>query len=208
MMSQKLVAIPAALKAKVKEIEKLTKPVCKRYLDAEYQRLAGVVLHRLATQTDISFTGKAEGWAGGILWALFEHNMYHAAPTPTGEMLQEVFAVSQATLRHRKKDVIRLLDMEQEEGSSDYMHADIYQMLEQMLGLDQLTTDAQQVQTLSLQFPADMPPEQQASVVAQFEQALNQLMQTTPQLDMAKIHDLAAQFGISVHLDQHQPPYS
>lgn len=174
--------------ARIQAIRTILQPIAAQYLDAEYQRLASVALEHLAQQSHSPLDGKAAGWVGGILWALFEHNLYHGAPHPVGQALQTWCEVSAGTLRHRRREVSHLLGMAADEGLALYMHAELYEVLAQAIG---------QTTPPSLCFNPEIAPDQHAAISLQFDQALNQLLQQSSNgVDMAEVEALAAQFGL------------
>lgn len=174
--------------ARIQAIAAMLQPIAAQHLDVEYQRLAGVALEHLAQQSHSALDGKAAGWAGGILWALFEHNLYHAAPHPVGQALQTWCEVSAGTLRHRRREVSHLLGLADDEGLALYMHAALYDALAQAIG-----TSAESVH----------PADQHAARSAQFDQALHHLLQQSINgVDMAEVEALAAQFGLTVQLSE------
>ena len=174
--------------ARIQAIADIVQPIAAQHLDAEYQRLVGVALEHLAQQPHSALDGKAAGWAGGILWALFEHNLYHAAPHPVGQALQTWCEVSAGTLRHRRREVSHLLGLANDEGLALYMHAALYDALAQAIGT-----------SAGSAHPAD----QHAARSAEFDQALHQLLQQSINgVDMAEVEALAAQFGLTVQLSE------
>jgi hypothetical protein len=180
--------------ARIQAIAAIVQPIAAQHLDAEYQRLVGVALEQLAQQLHSALDGKAAGWAGGILWALFEHNLYHGAPHPVGQALQTWCEVSAGTLRHRRREVSHLLGLADDEGLARYMHAELYDALAQAT-----STSA----PLALAGHADLTADQHAARSAQFDQALHQLLQQSVNgVDMAEVEALAAQFGLTVQLSE------
>jgi hypothetical protein len=182
-----------------KAIEQLIKQVCKQYLDKHYSRLALMVLKRLVAVPQVSLSGKAGGWAGGILWALFEHNFYHDAPEPIGAMLAEVLDVNVNTIRNRRNQVEDALGMDNAQGAVDYMHPAVYDMLEQIAMPDMPMNMADaglQAMTIELSLPP-LAPEAQQALMQAFHNKLDQIMQTGD-LDLARMKSLAAEFGITV----------
>lgn len=180
-------------------IEQLIKQVCKQYLDKHYARLAVLVLKRLAAIPTVQLTGKAGGWAGGILWALFEHNFYHNAPEPVGAMLAEVLDVNVNTIRNRRNQVEDTLHMYEAKGAADYMHPAIYDMIEQIAvpNMPMSMADANlQAMTLELSLPP-LAPEAQQALMQAFHAKLDQVMQNDG-LDLVQVKSLAREFGITV----------
>ena len=178
---------------RIQAIADIVQPIAAQHLDAEYQRLVGVALEHLAQQPHSALDGKAAGWAGGVLWALFEHNLYHAAPHPVGQALQIWCEVSAGTLRHRRREVSHLLGLANDEGLALYMHVALYDALAQAIGTSVPPASAGSAH----------PADQHAARSAEFDQALHQLLQQSINgVDMAEVEALAAQFGLTVQLSE------
>lgn len=182
-----------------KAIEQVIKQVCQQYLDQGYLRVAVLVLQRLAALEHLSLGGKAGGWAGGILWALFEHNFYHAAPEPVGTMLSEVLAVNVNTIRNRRNQVEAALGMGNPHGAADYMHPEVYEMLDKITQPDRSHMPSEtglEAITMQLALPP-LAPEAQQALIEAFQAKLDRLMQDGD-LDLPQMKALAAEFGITV----------
>lgn len=188
----------------LKLIKAALKKVCKKYFDDDYFRLSQVVLSRLAEVDHLKLSGKPEGWAGGVMLGLMEHNFLHQMEfsLPSNADLCAVLEISTSTLRNRTRDVMSALDMEKTEGSMDYMHPTTIQIIERMLVQDPMMADDQHYQTrMRLILPENISDAEGVALIDRLNNAMSTKM-NSGSFDMDDFVDLAASMGIEVELDE------
>lgn len=183
-------------------IERAIVQLCQQYLDVHYQRLGVLVLSQLCQVNGLRLSGKAEGWAGGILWALFEHNFGHAAPDSISGLLCQVMRVNISTLRKRRHEVVDALNMDHPSLAADYMHPAVYDMLNQLAYDEGLIDDATPDERIAVQLILpDLAPEAQQALVTAFQAKLDVMIQHDG-FDLAQMTALAKTFGITVERER------
>jgi hypothetical protein len=194
--------LPDVTPRHLQPIAQAIQQVCASYLDADYQRLGLLMLHDLSEIDGLRLSGKPEGWAGGVLWVLFEHNFFHGAPDSIAAMLAEVLGVSEATLRKRRNEISAQLSLDNPSDAMVYLHPAVCDMLYEV-GQDMPLVDPSsdtQHQVVHLALPEDLAPEAQQALLQAFQAKLDDLMQGGG-VDLAQMTAIAKTFGINVLID-------
>ncbi|MEY4516688.1 MAG: hypothetical protein RL180_1034 [Pseudomonadota bacterium] len=194
--------LPDVTPRHLQPIAQAIQQVCASYLDADYQRLGLLMLHDLSEIDGLRLNGKPEGWAGGVLWVLFEHNFFHGAPDSIAAMLAEVLGVSEATLRKRRHEISAQLSLDNPSDAMAYLHPAVFDMLYEVgqdMPLVEPSGDTQH-QVVHLALPEDLAPEAQQALMQAFQAKLDDLMQGGG-VDMAQMTAIAKTFGITVVTD-------
>ncbi len=123
-------AVPDALRGRVAEIDDTMVDVALELFDPELLDMSRALLVRLANEhPDELAKGHADGWAGGIPYAIGQINKvfasnWHSDLTVQVQDLVEVAAVSQATLTQRAKRIRTLLDLDTWPPPDQYFRQD------------------------------------------------------------------------------------
>lgn len=101
--------LPEPNAARVAKLAELTDVFCDAHLNAEYKQLCREMAVAVCQEGWPVLTGKPEGWAAGIVYALGRVNFLHdpsQTPHTKSTEIAEGFGVSMATM-HAKAKVIR-----------------------------------------------------------------------------------------------------
>jgi Domain of unknown function (DUF6398) len=107
--------VPAAMRARVREIVELTDPVCTMRLDPEYAELCRRLVAKLARKRPSPIEREeARVWAAGVIYAVGQNNfLFDPSQTPhvPADQLSVLLAVPKNTMAAKTKrvrDAIRL----------------------------------------------------------------------------------------------------
>ena len=148
--------VPAALRARVREIVELTDATCAGRLDSEYAELCRRLIAKLARTCPSPIErGEARVWAAGVIYAIGQNNfLFDSSQTPhlsAGE-LSDLLRVPKSTMAGKAKrirDAVRLDAPMDPEFSRAELLAD--HPLAWLVEVDRLIVDARM-----------LPPELQA----------------------------------------------
>ena len=113
-MDELLPRVPKELHDRFKAIVGLTDGFCEAHLNGEYKELCRKMAIAVCRKGSPVVTGKAEGWAGGIVHALGWVNFLHDPsqdPHLTSAELAEGFGISQGTMAAKSKILRDRLDL-------------------------------------------------------------------------------------------------
>jgi hypothetical protein len=113
-MEQLLQCVPADFHDRFKAIVSLTDCFCDAHLNGEYKELCRKMAVAVCRKGSPVVTGKAEGWASGIVHALGWVNFLHDSsqnPHMTSAELAKGFGVSQGTMAAKSKVLRDGLDL-------------------------------------------------------------------------------------------------
>jgi hypothetical protein len=107
--------VPAALRARVREIGELTDAACAEQLDLEYAELCQRLLAKLARKRPSPLErGDAQVWAAGVVYAVGQNNfLFDPSQTPhaSADQLSHLLGVPKRTMASKAKrirDTVRL----------------------------------------------------------------------------------------------------
>jgi hypothetical protein len=107
--------VPAALRARVREIVELTDAMCARELDREYAELCRRLVAKLSRKRPSPIErGEAQVWAAGALYAVGQNNFLFDPSQPlhlSADQLGDLLAVPKSTMAAKAKwirDAVRL----------------------------------------------------------------------------------------------------
>jgi len=112
---EKMLRVPAALRARVSEIIELSDAVCASRLDAEYAVLCRRLVAKLARKRPSPIErGEARVWAAGVIYAIGQNNfLFDSSQTPhlSADKLSDLVRVPKSTMAGKAKrirDAVRL----------------------------------------------------------------------------------------------------
>jgi hypothetical protein len=115
MMDELLARVPAKLRPRFREIVAITDAVCDAHLDAEFRDLCRGLAAVACTEGLPVTSGKAAGWAAGVVAAVGYVNFLGDPSQPhhmtTDEMAKKI-GVSPATLQNKSKAIRDALDID------------------------------------------------------------------------------------------------
>ena len=113
---EKMLRVPAALRARVGEIIELSDAVCASRLDAEYAVLCRRLVAKLARKRPSPIErGEARVWAAGVIYAIGQNN-FLCDPTQTphqsADQLSELVGVPKSTMVAKAKRIRDLVQLD------------------------------------------------------------------------------------------------
>jgi hypothetical protein len=101
--------VPAALRARVREIVELTDAMCASRLDSEYAELCRRLVAKLARKRPSPIErGEARVWAAGTVYAIGQNNfLFDPSQTPhlSADQLSDLLAVPKSTMAAKAKRI-------------------------------------------------------------------------------------------------------
>ena len=109
------------------EVTELVNSFCDDYLNDEFRAFCLKLVFKLSQNPDVSLKrGKAEGWAGGVIYVIGQLNFLFDPITEyyiPNDLVASYFDITKQTLWNRARDIRRLLNLKlgDEEFSSEYI---------------------------------------------------------------------------------------
>ena len=107
--SEERFRVPAALRARVREIVELTDAMCASRLDSEYAELCRRLVAKLARKRPSPIErGETRVWAAGAIYAIGQNNfLFDATQTPhlAADQLSELVGVPKSTMAAKAKRI-------------------------------------------------------------------------------------------------------